>query len=354
LVKDTSLLCGLLELNELKDTILHLLDSLVFSKTHTALVGDVVDAALGLSVLTSGSADLEVVLAGNLFKLGVVSSQLGDLDVDGGTDGGAQVGGAECEETKPVVVAEGNLGFNLVDATHKTAVDLAEITSHLHGDNPEVILLVAPDKEGLLVVVVDTTAVGPVATGVSGLEKPVSFLEEEVVVDELLLNILGHTGQGVESTLVFTSKLGEGGRNLLFHLFVLGLSQTGVEGIAFHGASASHTGGDNVGTLGINVDEGVNITEVLVGVLISLGETDMVVFNDGIEEGSKEAVGFSIRGIYTYTGVEVLHTRLNDIEEGGTKLGLLGLQLLKNVLGQVFLEQGLAVSGSLKLLEASI
>jgi len=75
-------LCSLLELDELQDTVLHLLDSLVLSETHTTLVGDVVDTALSLGVLATGSAYLEVVLGGDLLKLSLVGGQLGDLDVD--------------------------------------------------------------------------------------------------------------------------------------------------------------------------------------------------------------------------------------------------------------------------------
>merc|ERR1719431_1175486 len=119
---------SLLELDELKDTVLHFLDGLVFGETHSPLVGDVVNAALGFGVLSAGATDLEVVLGGHLLELGVVGSQ------------------------------HGHLLLNLLHSTDQAAVHFAEITAHLHGDDSEVILFVAPDQEGLLVVVVDTTA----------------------------------------------------------------------------------------------------------------------------------------------------------------------------------------------------
>jgi len=59
-------------------------------------------------VLTAGAAHLQVVLASNSFKLLQVSSELGETNVDGGTDGGAKVGGAEGLEAKAVVVREGH------------------------------------------------------------------------------------------------------------------------------------------------------------------------------------------------------------------------------------------------------
>jgi len=301
-------LCSLLQLDELEDTVLHLLDGLVFSETHSPLVGDVVNATLSLGVLTAGTTDLQVVLGGNFLELGTVGCQLGDLDVHGGADGGAQVGGAEGEEAEAVVVREGHLGLNLVHTRHQATVDLTEVTAHLHGDDAEVVLLIDPHEESLVVVVVDTAAAGPVAAGVSSLQESVSFLEEEVVVDKFLLNFLAHSSQGVECALVFTSELCEGGRYFLFHLLVLGLSQAGVEGVSLHGASTAHTGGDNVFTVGVHINQCVDIAEVLVRVLVCLGESYVVVFNDWVKEGSEETVGFSVRGIYTNTGVQVLYT----------------------------------------------
>lgn len=170
----------LLELDELQDTVLHLLDGLVLSETHAPLVGDVVDTTDGFSVFTGGSTDLEVVLASDGLKFAVVSSELGDLDVDGGTDGGSEVGGAEGEETESVVVGEGDiLLLDGAGSTDETAVYLAEIATLLHGDDPKVILLIDPDEESLVVVVEDTTTSGPVPAGVSGLEETVTLLEQK-------------------------------------------------------------------------------------------------------------------------------------------------------------------------------
>lgn len=46
---------------------------------------------------------------------------------------------------------------------------LSEVTAHLHGDQPEVVLFIAPDKEGFGVVVVDTSPSRPESAGVGGL-----------------------------------------------------------------------------------------------------------------------------------------------------------------------------------------
>lgn len=105
-----------------------------------------------------------------------------------------------------------------------------------------------------------------------------------MVVDELLLHLLGHTGQGEIGALKLTLEGSQGGGQLVLHLLVLGLGQAGVEGVALHGATATHTGGDDELTGGVNVGQRLNITPVLVGVLGVLLEATMVVLDDGVEE----------------------------------------------------------------------
>lgn len=93
----------------------------------------------------------------------------------GGTDSGAQVGGAEGEEAKTVVVGEGHALLNVVDGRYQTTVDLAKIATGLHGDETHMVLLIAPDQEGLVLIVEDTTANGPVAASVGSLTSKIDF-----------------------------------------------------------------------------------------------------------------------------------------------------------------------------------
>lgn len=69
-------------LDDLGNTVVHFLDSLEFSQTHAAFVGDVINASLSFGVFTACSANLQVVFAGNFFKTSVVGSQFWNLDVN--------------------------------------------------------------------------------------------------------------------------------------------------------------------------------------------------------------------------------------------------------------------------------
>jgi len=159
----------LLHADEFGQTVVHLLDGLVFSQAHAALVRDVVDATLGLGVLASGSAHLQVELAGDLLELLAVGGQLGQLDVGRGADGGAQVGRAEGQEAETVVVRERQTLLDLVDGVDQTRVDGLQVATLLHRDDAQVVLLVAPHQEGLVHVVVDAAAARPVAASVGSL-----------------------------------------------------------------------------------------------------------------------------------------------------------------------------------------
>merc|ERR1740124_119315 len=57
------------------------------------------------------------------------------------------------------------------------------VTSLLHRNNTELILFVDPNKEGLLLVVEDSTTFWPVTLHSCNLEVPVSRHEQEMIVN---------------------------------------------------------------------------------------------------------------------------------------------------------------------------
>lgn len=177
------------------------------------------------------------------------------------------------------------------------------------------------------------------------LQETITLLEQEMVINQLLLHFLGHALQREVGALELTGESIQGGLELVLHLLVLSLSQARVEGVALHGASTTHTGGDDVLASGVKVAKGINITPVLSGVLVCGLEATVVIFNDGVEESSKCGVRLSIRSIDTHTRVGVLNTRLDHIQEGGVERCLLGLEGIVHLSGEVLLEQRLALSG---------
>jgi len=140
----------LFNFDQFQNAVLHFLNCLELCETKTSLVGDVVDAAFGFRVLSAGSAHLQTVLARRLLQLLVVRSQLGHLDVHRRTDRRSQVRRAESQETESVVAREFVGSLNRIRTVDHASVYGAQVSAHLHGDDSQVILFVAPDEESLV------------------------------------------------------------------------------------------------------------------------------------------------------------------------------------------------------------
>lgn len=113
------------------NTIVHLLDSLEFGEAETGFVGDIVDATGGFRVFTVDTTDLELQTITDGFEVGL-GRDLGELDMDGGANGGAEIGGAEGEPTETVIAGEGDLGFDGFDSLDEAFKDLSDVAAVLH------------------------------------------------------------------------------------------------------------------------------------------------------------------------------------------------------------------------------
>merc|ERR1712126_321930 len=86
--------------------------------------------------------------------------------------------------------------LNSLDASGQSVKHLLDISTLLHGDYSQLVFLVDPGKEGLVLVMEDSTAFGPVSLHTSNLKIWISGNEEEVVINELLSNLLSHSREG--------------------------------------------------------------------------------------------------------------------------------------------------------------
>ena len=83
-----------LGVHEGSDSIDHVLDKLLLRSSESSLVGDIEGSVIGLGVLSMDTSDLYVVLISDLVELCLVLHELWKLDVDGGSEGGTEVGWA--------------------------------------------------------------------------------------------------------------------------------------------------------------------------------------------------------------------------------------------------------------------
>lgn len=76
---------------------------------------------------------------------------------------------------------------------------------------------------------------------------------------------------------------------------------------------------------------------------VRLLEATMIIVDDGIEDLSEDCVRLGVGRVDTDAGIMVLQTGLDDVQESRAERGLPGLELIKDLLRQVFLQQRLAV-----------
>ena len=96
--------------------------------------------------------------------------------------------------------------LNLCSGCGKSSENSTDISTLLHRNDSQLVLLIDPDEESLFVVVEDTSAFRPVSVKTTSIKESISFLEEEVISNQLLLLFWSHGSKRVESTSKLTFK----------------------------------------------------------------------------------------------------------------------------------------------------
>ena len=95
--------------------------------------------------------------------------------MDGSTESSAKVGWAGGNVAVVVVVGELSDCLDSGSSTGKTIEDSMDVSAWLHRDDSELILLIDPDKEGLVIVVENSSARWPVTVKSASFEEAVTF-----------------------------------------------------------------------------------------------------------------------------------------------------------------------------------
>ena len=126
-------------------------------------------------MLSVDASDLYVELVGDGLELVPLLRELGELDVHGSSEGGSEVGGARGNVTEVTVVGELGVLLDVGSSAGESVEDGVDVSAWLHRDNSELILLINPHKESLVVVVEDTSALGPFSVEVACLQESISL-----------------------------------------------------------------------------------------------------------------------------------------------------------------------------------
>ena len=118
--------------NHCLNTVVHVLDKINFGSSESSLVGDVVDVVCRLGVFSMDSSDLNVELVSDLLEVGHFDSELGQLNVDGGSEGGTEVGGARSDVTEMLVVGKFSDLLDLGSCLGESSEDGSDVSAWLH------------------------------------------------------------------------------------------------------------------------------------------------------------------------------------------------------------------------------
>merc|ERR1719367_1689290 len=283
-------------------------------------------------------------LASGLELVNSLLGVAGEVNVDGGSHASTEVGGAGVDVA--VLLGQGvvlaRLGLDAIsdglDTTGEAGEDSLNIASLLHGDDTGLILLVDPHKEGLGVIVEDSTALGPVTLHTSNSQVTVSGDEEEVVIHKLLPDGLVHAGEGVVGASQVTSQVLQGGGEGLLEVNSLLLGDSGRQAESINIATNTDTGGVD-GHISANV--ALDLLSVHVGGVLGIGGDAVVLLDDSIEDLREVLVGVPVSGVDSAVLVVELNgasAGLGDGEAAG--LGLDVLDLVPSLLGHVLGDQG--------------
>jgi len=305
------------------DTINHGLDELDLRVTKTMFVGNVIGVSSLATRFTTGTTGLQVKgLTPGLQAINAVLGPAGQVNVDGGTHASSQVGGAGVDVAELLGVLELLATFSLDrftdsgDTLGEPLEDSLDVTSLLHGDDTELILLVDPDQEGLGFVVEDTTALGPVTLHTGNLQVGITRHEEEMVIDELLTNSLIHTGQCIVVTGQISLQLGESVLHESLNIDTLLFGDSG-------GKTESLDGTADTDSAGVNWDIGFNVGGDFGGIhvrgVLEVSSKTMVLTDEGIKDISEVNVGILITSIDTAMLVVEFNGTSDGLGQGETR-----------------------------------
>merc|ERR1712170_177096 len=276
------------------DSVNHDLDQLDLRVAKSVLVGDVISVSSLATRFTTGSTGLDSKLLTSGLEL--VNTLLGPswkVNVDRGSHASTKIGWAGVDVSvllgESIVLARLSLDrlLDSLDTTGKSGKDSLDITSLLHGDDSGLIFLVDPEKEGLGIIMEDTSSLRPVSLHTSNGQVSVSRHEEEVIINQLLSDSFIHTSEWVVLASKISSQLGESVGHELLNINSLLLGDSGGETESINVTSNTDTGGvDWHSWLNVTLD----LLWVHVRLVLGISRDSVVLLDDGIKDLSKVLV----------------------------------------------------------------
>jgi len=332
-------------LPESVDSVNHGLDQFNLGVAKTMLVGDVISVTSLASRFSAGSTGLNLqFLASNLELLDAFLGPSGEVNMDRGSHASTEVGGAGVDVTvllgQSIFLARLGLDGLLdgLDAAGEAGEDSLDVAALLHGDDTGLVLLIDPEKEGLGVIVEDSTTLGPVTLHTSDGQVSISVDKEEVIINQLLSNLLVHASKRIVLASKISRQFGKSVGHQLLDVNSLLFGDSGGETESINITSDTNTGGVDWSA---RLNVALHQRRIHVRGVLGIGLDAVIVLDHSVEDLGEVLVRVPITSVDTAMLVVELDgtgAGLGDGEAAG--LGLDVLDFVPSLLGHVLGHQG--------------
>merc|ERR1719474_2625381 len=327
------------------DPINHLLHKFDLTVSQPMLVGDIVGDTRLSSGFSASSTRLKVkLLASGSKNLG---SQLGpawEINVNRSSHSCAKVCRAGMDVTISFIQHKVMSRFLLdrildsLDTSCQPVKHLLDVASLLHGDDPQLVFLVDPGQEGLVLVVEDSSALWPVPLHASNLEIWVSGHEEEVIINQLLPHLLTHSSERKVGTSKVTLEVGKGLLHQVLDVNSLLLGDSGRETESINVATDTDTGRVDGCLL---ADGAFDLAGIHVACVSGISCNTMVLLDQWVEHVREDLVRVPISSINATMLIIELNSTCDGFGEREPRGDSLGsVELLPDGFGDILGHQG--------------
>ena len=205
-----------------------------------------------------------------------------------------KVGGAAVDVAVLLVLHEGMTRLlldgvlNGLDPLGQPLENLFHVPALLHGDDPQLVLLVDPGQEGFLLVVEDPSSFRPVALHAGNLEVGVSRHEEEVVIHQLLAYFLSHPCEREVGSGQVTAQVSKGLLHKVLHPKPLLLGDPGRKPKPINAAPYPDPGGVDRSS---GVDGSLDLGGIHIAGVLAVGRDTVVLLDQRVKHVSEHLSG---------------------------------------------------------------
>ena len=212
--------------------------------------------------------------------------------------------------------------LNMSTGLAESSEDGTNICSVLHRYYSELIFLIYPNEESLLVVVKDASCIRPFSIKSNSLQEPVSLLEQEVIVNQMFPFYFSQRSERIVLSSQLSSEAAQRLSYFVFNLLPLFFGKTWTKRIFSQVPPHSYPCALDQLCLFFTERRSVKFSVIHVTNMLLILRMSMILFYYLIKQVTEDCVRIVASGIDSNTRVDVLASREDRLFEGESKFVL--------------------------------